>query len=168
MNTTPYRWINSHLKNLVQAAPTSPYTRALLRIKFNSPVPDECQTFEQIESWLATISDNFAATQQEINREWHNRQQEINRGEYRTIRGHIEGYEIRKEYYRKSYQVKVPRSLFTSENHDEILEWVYSEVVESSPYYYDSDYLQGGEETDRFIDENLDDLIDEETQTTLQ
>lgn len=51
----PYAWPNHDLKNLVMLAPMSPYTRALLRIKFNCPVPEECQTFEQIEAWLATL-----------------------------------------------------------------------------------------------------------------
>ena len=51
----PYKWPNQDLKNLVQLAPLSPYTRALLRIKFNRPVPDGCGNFEQIEAWLATL-----------------------------------------------------------------------------------------------------------------
>lgn len=161
MNTTPYRWTNAHLKNLVQAAPNSPYTRALLRIKFNNPVPEECQTFEQIETWLASLPSVTPRTCYDYYQTNEDRHREIDRGEYIQIRGRIEGFEIKKEYYRKSYRVKVPLSLFTAENHEEILDWVYSEVEESDPDYYDNDYMNGGEETDRYIEENLDDLIAE-------
>jgi N-acetyl-anhydromuramyl-L-alanine amidase AmpD len=52
----PYQWPNHDLKNLVMFAPMSPYTRTLLRIKFNDPVPDGATTFEQIEAWLAEVT----------------------------------------------------------------------------------------------------------------
>ena len=110
----PYTWPNQDLKNLVQLAPMSPYTRALLRIKFNRQLPDGCTTFEQIESWLATLPPvRFSSPPAYSHRPpAPSRNVEIQRGEFITVEARIYGSETQYVGWSKEGGVDVPLSVW--------------------------------------------------------
>ena len=159
----PYTWPNQDLKNLVQLAPMSPYTRALLRIKFNRPVPDACTTFEQIEAWLATFPKAIQPkpTSQAEDPPWRRREAEIARDEYIAVEATMSGSETRYVPWSKSGSIDVPLSVW-----ERGLRAV-EEYVESELNDFDSDYDEyninyGDSDTDDFtIEDDLDDLMEE-------
>ena len=163
----PYNWPNHDLKNLVLLAPMSPYTRALLRIKFNCPVPDGATTFEQIEAWLATLKPPTPpppSTHPTPFIPWTNpREQEIERGEYIEVTGLIEGYELRKEYYKQYADVRVPLSIWLQaimdDDRDDLEQYVADRVRNTSHDYCDSEYYDSGDETSFDIQDDLDELM---------
>lgn len=167
----PYTWPNQDLRNLVQLAPMSPYTRALLRIKYNRPVPENCTTFEQIDAWLATLpapaptpqkaapSGGFINAGNTGISTYERRRREIANGEFLNVTGKIDGYEYRKEYWTKECTVEVPLSVF-EEGEDAVRDYVDEEVRECDPDYGDSDY-DSSEDDGIEIEEDLDDLMAE-------
>lgn len=163
----PFAWPSQDLKNLLQLAPVSPYTRALLRIKFNRPVPENCQTFEQIENWLATLPLILPPSRYPVaqvrawqgNSEYERQRREIDNGEFLTVTGRIEGYEYRKEYWTKETDVKVPLSVF-EEGEDAFRDYIEERVRDSDADYGDSDYADGGEDDGLEIDEDFEELME--------
>ena len=158
----PYTWPNQDLKNLVQLAPMSPYTRALLRIKFNRPVPDACTTFEQIEAWLATLTPpkRTPAPYVDPYAEQHLRETlEIERGEYLAIEANQEGWDLRKEFWRKREQIKVPLSIW-EEGECAVIEYAEEWLNNCDQDVYDSDYGGDGDSDDIWI-RDFGDLIQE-------
>ena len=164
----PYNWPSHDLKNLVRLAPTAPYTRALLRIKFNCPVPDGATTFEQIEAWLAEIKpvakpaavyENARPTTSQL------RAQEIERGEFIRVTGKIEGYELRKVYYKQYADVRVPLSIWLQaimdDDRDALEEYVADRVRNASYDYQDSEFYDTGEEESFEIQDDLDTCTEE-------
>ena len=105
----PYKWPNHDLKNLVLLAPNSPYTRALLRIKFNCPVPDDATTFEQIEAWLATLKPHKPPPLPPPPSRPRN---EVDRGEFILVTGVETGYCVYNRSYEKREEIQVPLSVF--------------------------------------------------------
>lgn len=165
----PYTWPNQDLRNLVQLAPMSPYTRALLRIKYNRPVPEDRTTFEQIDAWLATLpAPTPPKKQTPASNVWARpgpstydlQRQEIANGEYLRVNGRIDGYECRKEYWRRECEVRVPLSVF-EEGVDAVRDYVEEEVRDCDPDYGDSDYDGDGSDDGLEIEECLDDLMAE-------
>jgi hypothetical protein len=166
----PYNWPNHDLKNLVLLAPTSPYTRALLRIKFNCPVPDGATTFEQIEAWLAEIK---PVAKPAVSDRWQPDRptrsqllaQEIERGEYIEVTGEIEGYELRREYYSQTADVRVPLSIWLQaimdDDRDDLEQYVADRVRDASYDYHDSEHYDNGDETSFEIEDDLDTCTEE-------
>ena len=106
----PYKWPNHDLKNLVLLAPNSPYTRALLRIKFNCPVPDGATTFEQIEAWLATLNPHTPLPPPPSRPTGF--RNELDLGEFILVTGVETGYCVYHRSYEKREEIKVPLSVF--------------------------------------------------------
>ena len=137
----PYTWPNQDLKNLVQLAPMSPYTRALLRIKFNRPLPDGCTTFEQIESWLATLPPvRFSSPPAYSPRPpAPSRNVEIQRGEFITVEARIYGSETQYVGWSKEGGVDVPLSVW-QDGAEAVRDYVEAELEDYDPDYGDTDY----------------------------
>jgi hypothetical protein len=164
----PYNWPSHDMKNLVMLAPMSPYTRALLRIKFNCPVPDGATTFEQIEAWLATLKPPKRPPPARTPSTPNPREQEIERGEYIEVTGLIEGYELRKEYYKQYADVRVPLSIWLQAIMDDdrcdLEQYVADRVRNASYDYCDSEYYDSGDETSFEIQDDLDTCMEEAQQ----
>ena len=142
----PYRWPNEDLKNLVKAAPASPYTRTLIRVKFDRPVPAEATTFEAIEEWLKTLPPGKHAAPKEVihigrNTPRSNTRSEIDRGEYIEIEAHIDGYNNCIERWTQSGTVRVPLSVF-EEGESSVVEYVKDK---SEDFERDWGDTEGGE-----------------------
>jgi hypothetical protein len=169
----PFCWPSQDLKNLVQLAPLSPYTRALLRIKFNRPVPDGCTTFEQIESWLATLPTtsptpppacSTTSTTPQMTY-WERQQAEIDRGEYIEVEATMDGTETQYVSWSKSGTVQVPLSVW-EDGETAVKEYVRDDIEECDMDYGDTEY--GDTRTDNFeIEDDLDDLM-AEAETMIQ
>ena len=139
----PYNWPSHDLKNLVMLAPMSPYTRALLRIKFNCPVPDGATTFEQIEAWLATLKPIHVPKPNVWTPTWqpNSEEEEIRRGDYIKVDAEEDGYNKYTRNWTKRDDVKVPLSVW-EQGLDEVREYVQnaiSELEEDEHYDYDFD-----------------------------
>ena len=158
----PYNWPSHDLKNLVMLAPNSPYTRALLRIKFNCPVPDGATTFEQIEAWLATLKPIAKPRQDTAWVPPHNPQtDEIARGEYLEVDAEETGYNNYTRSWIKKDCVQVPLSVW-EQGKDEVEDYVRSEIEDLS--YDESDHDEfdsSGDDTDFSIENDLDTLMEE-------
>jgi hypothetical protein len=156
----PYTWPNQDLKNLVQLAPMSPYTRALLRIKFNRPVPDACTTFEQIEAWLATLTPPKRTPALYVD-PYANQHllatQEIERGEYLEILATQEGWDLRKEFWKKRERIKVPLSIWEGGESD-VEEYALEYLRDCDHDVYDSDYA-GDSEDDGVVIKDFEELM---------
>lgn len=162
----PFNWPNEDLKNLVKAAPASPYTRALLRVKFNKPLPPEALTFEAIEEFLATLPPpaikasalKYPTPAPTTGRR--SESDELRAGEYVEVEGTREGYTHSTENWTKNATVRVPLSVF--ENGPDAVEDYVREWVDDNAEcdYGDSDY--GGSEYGDFnLDTDLDDAMTE-------
>jgi hypothetical protein len=163
----PYNWPSHDLKNLVLLAPMSPYTRALLRIKFNCPVPDGATTFEQIEAWLATLKpipkpptsasiwdagwtpphDTTAA--------------EIRRGEYIEVDAQETGHNHYTRSWTKRSEVQVPLSVWEA-GKDAVEEYVQDEIstLEEDEDDRRFEFSESGDDTDFEIIDDLDALME--------
>ena len=169
----PYNWPSHDLKNLVRLAPTAPYTRALLRIKFNCPVPDGATTFEQIEAWLATLKPIAKPTPTTAwNGVWtptHNPQiDEIARGEYLEVDAEETGYNRYTCNWTKQARVQVPLSIW-EEGRAAVKEYVRYEIEEmeeneNSDYEFDCT----GDDTNFNIESNLTELMGQADEMILQ
>jgi hypothetical protein len=174
MNTTieaprpeplPFCWPSQDLKNLVQLAPLSPYTRALLRIKFNRPVPDGCTTFEQIEAWLATLPPPVPPPPTPRNAPTYTaprstRRDEISRGEYVTITGRIEGWSLMREYWTQEEDVQVPLSIW-EDGENAVRDYVYREVCDSDRSYGETEGTGDRDDDGLEILDDLEDLLEQ-------
>ena len=163
-----FRWPSEDLKNLVSAAPTSPYTRALLRVKYNKPLPPEAVTLEAIEEFLAALPPVVAParnrgstplpppaspTRRSTDRE------QIDRGEYVEVQGRRDGRTYSTENWTKSGTVRVPLSVF-EEGERAIKDFVSDVVDDMETDYGDTDY--GDTEYDDFeIESDLDEAMEE-------
>ena len=162
----PYNWPSHDLKNLVMLAPMSPYTRALLRIKFNCPVPDGATTFEQIEAWLATIKPIAKPIIQDLYGNWtppHNPiEDELARGEYLEVDAEETGYNIYTRSWRKRDCVQVPLSVW-EEGRAAVKEYVRDAIEEMSENedIYDYNFSESGDDTDFNIESNLTELMEQ-------
>ena len=159
----PYNWPSHDLKNLVMLAPNSPYTRALLRIKFNCPVPDGATTFEQIEAWLATLKPIPKPRQDTAWVPPHDSQtDEIARGEYLEVDAEETGCNNYTRSWKKKGCVQVPLSVW-EQGKDEVEEYVRNEIEDltedEDDYDYEFDY--SGNDTDFSIENDLDTLMEE-------
>ena len=142
-----FRWPSADLKNLVIAAPTSPYTRALLRGTYNKPLPPEAMTPEAIEEFLASLppveakkaaAPPPAAPAPAIGRRATQRQ-ELIAGEYVDVDGRREGTTTQYESWTKSGTVRVPLSVF-EECEYAVKDYVKDEVDNMEPDYGNTDY----------------------------
>jgi hypothetical protein len=151
----PYNWPNHDLKNLVLLAPMSPYTRALLRIKFNCPVPDGATTFEQIEAWLATLkppTPPLPAPQR--------RRNEFDLGEFILVTGVETGYCVYNRSYEKRDEIKVPLSVF-EEGKRAVRDYVRDAIGDQDADDSWSDYDYAETILNDFnIEDDLDDLME--------
>jgi hypothetical protein len=160
----PYKWPSHDLKNLVLLAPMSPYTRALLRIKFNCPVPDGATNFEQIEAWLATLKPLKPIPAPE--KAWtppHNPEaDEIRRGEFVEVDAKETGYNRYTRDWVKQGRIEVPLSIW-EQGMDEVRDYVANEISEYTEDEDGSDYEfdTSGDDTDFCIESDLDDLMEE-------
>ena len=175
----PYNWPNQDLKNLVTLAPMSPYTRALLRIKYNRPVPDNCTTFEQIEAWLATLptaetiraaSSNTTDSNNTFPRPLtrHQREQrEIDNDEYVDVEAKECGYSNYTRSWEKSDTIRVPLSVW-EQGVEDVEEYVRDKIerLDENSEYSDYEYNDQGD-SDFEIEDDLDDLM-EEAQTLIR
>ena len=172
----PYNWPNQDLKNLVTLAPMSPYTRALLRIKYNRPVPDNCTTFEQIEAWLATLptAETQAAARSSNTREYggptsrsQRERREIENDEYVDVEAKETGYNNYTQNWEKSGTIRVPLSVW-EQGISDVEEYVRERIEEmdENSDYSDYDYNDRGD-SDFEIEDDLDDLM-EEAQTLIR
>ena len=133
----PFCWPDEDLKNLVRSAPTAAFTRALLRIKYNKPLPPEAVTFEAIEEFLATLPPPPVAPAKKssatIDRlpspTIRRRSEEIRAGDYVTVEGTRQGYTNTQENWTRSGAVEVPLSVF-EEGEDAVEEYVQDKVDE--------------------------------------
>ena len=167
----PYNWPNQDLKNLVTLAPMSPYTRALLRIKYNRPVPDNCTTFEQIEAWLATLptaeTTRAASTPSAWGFNSRNRNREIENDEYVEVEAKECGYSNYTRSWEKSDTIKVPLSVW-EQGISDVEEYVREKIeqMEENDDYSNYEYNDQGD-SDFEIESDLDDLM-EEAQTLIR
>ena len=154
----PYKWPSHDLKNLVLLAPMSPYTRALLRIKFNCPVPDGATNFEQIEAWLATLK---PPTPPPLPPAPPRRRNEVDLGEFILVTGVETGYCVYNRSYEKRDEIRVPLSVFEQGKRavrDYVRDVIGDQDADDS--YNDYDYS----ETilnDFDIEDDLDDLMEQ-------
>jgi len=163
----PFRWISQDLKNLVQLAPMSPYTRALLRIKFNRPVPENCTTFEQIEAWLATLPKAPTPAPAPAPAAWpisntnpNSHRAQLERGEFIEVEGQINGYDNCTIGWYQCDCVRVPLSIWEQGLND-VEDYVRERVENSQKEYGDtSDYEYGGDDGIE-IDVDLDSLMED-------
>lgn len=168
----PFQWPNENMKNLVAAAPASPYTRALLRVKFNVPIPPEAVTLEAIEAFLKDHKPVVAAPPAVEARPqpstlpprppaslYSRRRAEIDRGEYIAVTGRIDGYTYATEHWTQEATVRVPLSVF-EDGEDEVDDYVRSEVSDADRDYGDTDYGDS-EVTDFEIDACMSDVMQE-------
>lgn len=156
----PYNWPNQDLKNLVTLAPMSPYTRALLRIKYNRPVPDNCTTFEQIEAWLATLP-TVETTRASGYSSARNRNREIDNDEYVDVEARLTGYSNYTQNWEKSGTISVPLSVWEL-GKDEVEEYVRLKIDDFDECS-DGDYeYNGSGDDDNFeIEGDLDGLMED-------
>lgn len=162
----PYNWPSHDLKNLVMLAPNSPYTRALLRIKFNCPVPDGATTFEQIEAWLATVKpipkqrqQDFYQSSQPI--QGNSQNYEISRNEYIAVGAKEIGYNNYTRNWTKAGCVQVPLSVWEQGLND-VQDYVQSEISElEEDEDGDLDFESSGGDVTFFIEDDLDALMEE-------
>ena len=158
----PYNWPNQDLKNLVTLAPMSPYTRALLRIKYNRPVPDNCTTFEQIEAWLATLPTaetiRAASTPSLHSR---NGNREIENDEYVDVEARLTGYSNYTQSWEKSGTISVPLSVWErgTEEVEDYVRMRIEDLDESSDGEYE--YNGSGDDDNFEIEDDLDDLMED-------
>jgi hypothetical protein len=158
----PYNWPSHDLKNLVLLAPMSPYTRALLRIKFNCPVPDGATTFEQIEAWLATLKPIPA---QRKACEWtpphDTTEDEIARGEYLEVDAEETGYNYYTCSWIKKTCVQVPLSVW-EQGRDRVRDFV-ANIISDLEEDEDDDYefQRTSDDTSFSIESNLRSLMEQ-------
>lgn len=165
----PFRWPSQDLKNLVQLAPMSVYTRALLRIKFNRPVPENCTTFEQVEQWLATLPplkdlpsprQSFTQAVSVPRSTYHRLRDEVHRGEYISVTGRIEGHTNCIENWTQELTVEVPLSIW-EDGVDAVRDYVEDKVRDADRDYGDTESTGDGDDDGLEIEEDLDDLMAE-------
>ena len=171
----PYNWPSHDLKNLVMLAPNSPYTRALLRIKFNCPVPDGATTFEQIEAWLATLKPIKPTTSATAwtNGAWtpphDTTTDEIRRGEYIEVDAEETGYNTYTRSWIKRSEVQVPLSVWEA-GKDAVEEYVQDEIstLEEDEDCHSLEFSESGDDTDFEINDDLNDLMEQAEQMIRQ
>lgn len=159
----PYNWTSHDLKNLVMLAPNSPYTRALLRIKFNCPVPDGATTFEQIEAWLATVKPIPKQRLQDFyqSSQGNSPTHEISRGEYIAVDANETGYNNYTRNWTKAGCVQVPLSVWEQGLND-VQDYVQSEISELDECESDDlDFESSGNDGNLSIENDLDALMEE-------
>jgi hypothetical protein len=163
----PYNWPNHDLKNLVMLAPMSPYTRALLRIKFNCPVPDGATTFEQIEAWLATLKPipkipKTTPAPAHWTPPHDPAADEIARGEYLNVDAQETGYNYYTRSWVKRTCVQVPLSVW-EQGRDEVREYVANQIsdLEEDEEDYDYDFDRTSDDTSFSIEDDLRSLMEQ-------
>jgi hypothetical protein len=143
-------------------APMSPYTRALLRIKFNCPVPDGATTFEQIEAWLATLKPIPKPITSTIWNPPHDTTtDEIRRGEYIEVDAEETGYNRYTRNWTKRSEVQVPLSVW-EEGKDAVEEYVQDEIstLEEDEDCHSLEFSESGDDTEFEIKDDLDELME--------